>query len=140
MFMYYEEAAPRGIWLLFDQSRWFGRGFTLQELIASSEIIFLSNYWREIGTKISLRKALSQITRIDEDILMNQKSLESVSVARRMSWAAHRQTTRPKDIAYCLMGIFFVDMAMLYREGSKKAYLCLQEEIMKKSDDQSIFA
>lgn len=154
MFMYYEEAAicwayladvPRGHALEeqgspLDQSRWFTRGFTLQELIAPSEIIFLSQDWHEIGTKRSLRRALFRITRIDEDILMNQKSLECVSVARRMSWAAHRRTTRPEDIAYCLMGIFSVNMPMLYGEGSTKAFLRLQEEIMKHSDDQSIFA
>ncbi|KAJ5527896.1 hypothetical protein N7513_012055 [Penicillium frequentans] len=154
MFMHYEEAAVCLAYLAdvpfghaleepgspLDQSRWFTRGFTLQELIAPSEIIFLSQDWHEIGTKHSLRKALFRITRIDDDILMNQKSLECVSVARRMSWAAHRRTTRPEDIAYCLMGIFSVNMPMLYGEGSTKAFLRLQEEIMKHSDDQSIFA
>lgn len=57
-----------------------------------------------------------------------------------MSWAAHRETTRPEDIAYCLMGVFSVKMPMLYGEGAEKAFLRLQEEIMKQSDDHTIFA
>ena len=57
-----------------------------------------------------------------------------------MSWAADRETTRPEDLAYCLMGIFSVNMPMLYGEGSVKAYLRLQEEIMRQSDDHSLFA
>lgn len=71
---------------------------------------------------------------------MHRKPLEFASVARRMSWAAHRETTRPEDIAYCLMGIFSVNMPMLYGKGGEKAFLCLQEDIMKQSDDQTIFA
>lgn len=57
-----------------------------------------------------------------------------------MSWAAHRETTRPEGIAYCLMGVFSVNMPMLYGEGAEKAFLRLQEEIMKQSDDHTIFA
>lgn len=156
MFMFYKEADICWAYLAdvpfgpdlekpgssLERSRWFTRGFTLQELIAPSDIIFLSQDWHEIGTKRSLVKTLFRITHIDEGILMNDEkvSLESVSIARRMSWAAHRRTTRPEDIAYCLMGIFSVNMPMLYGEGSTKAFLRLQEEIMKHSDDQSIFA
>ncbi|KAK2755524.1 hypothetical protein FQN54_006464 [Arachnomyces sp. PD_36] len=123
----------------FVRSRWFTRGFTLQELIAPSEVVFLSKDWVEFGTKTTLCDSLAQITLIDEDILLHRKPLNWASVARRMSWAAHRQTTRIEDIAYCLMGIFSVNMPMLYGEG-EKAFLRLQEEIMKESDDQSIFA
>ena len=56
-----------------------------------------------------------------------------------MSWAAKRETTRPEDIAYCLMGIFNVNMALLYGEG-RKAFIRLQEEILKSTDDESLFA
>jgi hypothetical protein len=56
-----------------------------------------------------------------------------------MSWASNRQTTRVEDIAYSLLGIFDINMPMLYREG-EKAFIRLQEEIIKKSNDLSIFA
>jgi hypothetical protein len=57
-----------------------------------------------------------------------------------MSWASKRQTTRPEDLAYSLFGIFKVDLPPLYGEGGAKAFLRLQEEIIKTSTDLSIFA
>jgi len=57
-----------------------------------------------------------------------------------MYWASRRTTTRDEDLAYSLLGIFDVNMPMLYGEGGDKAFLRLQEEIIKISDDHSIFA
>lgn len=62
-----------------------------------------------------------------------------VSIANRMSWASRRTTTRVEDIAYCLLGIFNVNIPLLYGEGLK-AFQRLQEEIIRTSDDQSLFA
>lgn len=126
-------------WSMFANSRWFKRGWTLQELIAPANMVFYSKEWNEVGTKSDLQKALAEITGIDLGILIGTMDLESTSVAKRMSWASHRTTTRREDIAYCLMGLFNVNMPMLYGEGSK-AFLRLQEEIMKHSDDHSLFA
>jgi hypothetical protein len=70
---------------------------------------------------------------------MGRTSLSNFSIAQRMSWAAHRKTTRVEDIAYCLMGLFGVNMPMLYGEGDR-AFIRLQEEIMRIFDDDSIFA
>lgn len=123
----------------FAKSRWFRRGWTLQELIGPLNLIFFSRDWIEIGTKLTLKDVLAQITGINVGILTGAKELESASVALRMSWACHRETTRKEDIAYCLMGLFDVNMPMLYGEG-EKAFIRLQEEIMKHSDDQSLFA
>ncbi|KAL2883133.1 hypothetical protein SGCOL_001321 [Colletotrichum sp. CLE4] len=123
----------------FASCRWFTRGWTLQELLAPAEMVFFSEDWVKVGEKTTLSRPLSVITGIDEDILTGLKPLESASLAKRMSWAAHRQTTRPEDVAYCLMGLFGVNMPMLYGEG-ERAFLRLQEEIMKQSDDQSLFA
>ncbi|KAH8776236.1 heterokaryon incompatibility protein-domain-containing protein [Hyaloscypha finlandica] len=67
-------------------------------------------------------------------------STEKASIAQRMSWAANRETTRPEDLAYSLMGLFHVYMPMIYGEGGEHAFLRLQEEILKISDDESIFA
>ncbi|KAI1407949.1 HET-domain-containing protein [Hypoxylon sp. FL1857] len=124
----------------FKNNRWFTRGWTLQELLAPTEVIFFSGDWVNIGDKRLLCLLLANITGIDKEILLGERSLTSASLARRMSWAAKRVTTRPEDMAYCLMGIFSVNMPMLYGEGAEKAFLRLQEEIMKDSDDQSLFA
>ena len=124
----------------FVRSKWFTRGWTLQELIAPPLLIFYSDKWDRLGQKITLSGIISEITGIDEDILVGKRPLESASIATRMSWAARRVTTRPEDIAYSMMGIFSVNMPMLYGEGGEKAFLRLQEEVMKYSDDQSIFA
>ncbi|KAK2736253.1 het domain protein [Colletotrichum kahawae] len=123
----------------FAACRWFTRGWTLQELLAPDDLIFFSDDWVKIGEKPTLSRPLSVITGIEEDILKGTRPIESASIAKRMSWAAHRKTTRPEDVAYCLMGLFGVNMPMLYGEGDK-AFLRLQEEIMKQSDDQSLFA
>ena len=92
-----------------------------------------------LGDKESLGVILSQITGIDVDILNGMLPINQASVAQRMSWASTRLTTRLEDQAYCLMGIFDVNMPLLYGERHK-AFLRLQEEIMKQDDDQSLFA
>jgi hypothetical protein len=120
------------------KSRWFTRGWTLQELIAPSDVQFYSGSWVWIGSKRLLMPELHDLTEIDESILSGAP-LSSVSVGERMRWAAYRETTREEDIAYCLMGIFDVNMPMLYGEGSK-AFIRLQEEIIKECDDHSLFA
>lgn len=124
----------------FAQSRWFKRGWTLQELIAPKTVTFFSKDWTVLGTRISLANAISSITRIDKGILTGIQDLKYVSIAKRMSWASDRETTRQEDIAYCLMGLFDVNMAMLYGEGGEKAFRRLQEQIMQDSDDETIFA
>lgn len=125
-------------WSMFRASKWFTRGWTLQELIAPREMAFYDCRWTKIGSKTNLRADISRATGISVGILVGQP-LSSVSVAKRMSWASNRKTTREEDIAYCLMGIFDVNMPMLYGEGSK-AFIRLQEEILKETDDQSLFA
>ncbi|KAF4953561.1 hypothetical protein FGADI_5897 [Fusarium gaditjirri] len=122
----------------FRKSRWFTRGWTLQELLAPHEVIFLADDWREIGTKASLSAAISEVTKIDIATLVNH-AWSHVSVAGIMSWASMRQTTRLEDQAYSLMGLFDVNMPLIYGEGPK-AFYRLQVEIMKTTNDDSIFA
>jgi hypothetical protein len=119
--------------------RWFTRGWCLQELLAPSELLFYDRNDRFIGSKRTLRRPISKITRICEEVLEDASCLYAVPVARRMSWASGRKTTRVEDIAYSLLGIFDVHMPMLYGEG-KHAFIRLQEEIIKKSNDLTIFA
>lgn len=120
------------------KSRWFTRGWTLQELLAPSSVVFFSNDWQSLGTKAELSDLLSDITDIDVDILRGL-DLGFASVAQKMSWASARHTTRVEDVAYCLLGIFNVNMPLLYGEGNK-AFHRLQEEILKGSNDLSLFA
>jgi hypothetical protein len=120
-------------------SRWFTRGWTLQELIAPLETVFFSREWTRLGTKSTLVQVISEITGVDEKYLLKMEGIHGASIAQRMSWAANRITTRPEDIAYCLLGIFNVNMPLIYGEGAK-AFVRLQEEIIKTSDDHSIFA
>jgi hypothetical protein len=128
------------------KSRWFTRGWTLQELIAPGNLIFYSKYWDKLGTRELLASSISKKTKIGKGILTAGRAeairfdLSFRSVANRMSWASFRETTRPEDIAYCLLGIFDVNMPLLYGEGATKAFRRLQEEILKNSDDQSLLA
>jgi hypothetical protein len=120
----------------FCQSAWFTRGWTLQELLGPSTLFFLDCRWEMIGTKVDLSAEVSVATGIPEKYKSN---LHTASVAMKMSWASKRETSRVEDMAYCLLGIFDINMPLLYGEG-KKAFLRLQLEIIKKSDDESIFA
>ncbi|KAK3688737.1 heterokaryon incompatibility protein-domain-containing protein [Podospora appendiculata] len=119
--------------------RWFTRGWTLQELLAPGLVDFFDADWVSVGTTVSLLHQLAHITNIDRDVLSGATALASVPVGRRMSWAAYRETTRPEDLAYCLLGIFGVNMPMIYGEGDK-AFIRLQEAIAQDNDDFSLFA
>ncbi|KAK7464404.1 hypothetical protein VKT23_006568 [Stygiomarasmius scandens] len=123
----------------FRHCRWFSRGWTLQELLAPAYVVFLDHGWEKIGTKYSLRDVISAITSIPCRVL-EDGDVGRFSIAQRMSWAAKRKTTKPEDQAYSLMGIFGVNMSPIYGEGGVKAFMRLQQEIIKLSDDRSIFA
>ncbi|KAK0752765.1 heterokaryon incompatibility protein-domain-containing protein [Schizothecium vesticola] len=120
--------------------RWFTRGWTLQELIAPRLLGFYNSTWRFQGEKSTLAPELSEITHISPRVLTNAALLATIPVAQRMSWAATRQTTRAEDLAYCLLGLFHVQIPLLYGEGGTKAFVRLQEEIIKESNDLSLFA
>jgi hypothetical protein len=111
----------------------------IAELIAPQHILFFDKRWRTIGDKKTLGRQLSSITKVPPEVLAHDAQLSSFCVARRLSWAAGRKTTRVEDIAYCLLGLFDINMPMLYGEG-KKAFYRLQEEIVKTVHDLSIFA
>ncbi|KAF1847723.1 HET-domain-containing protein [Cucurbitaria berberidis CBS 394.84] len=124
----------------FAASEWFTRGWTLQELLAPAKVVLYNASWKPIGTKKELAFEISIVTRIDKYYLSSDASaLERASIAEKMSWASARVTKRPEDVAYSLLGIFDINMPLLYGEGTR-AFQRLQEEIMKQSDDQSIFA
>ncbi|KAI4212845.1 MAG: hypothetical protein LQ351_004548 [Letrouitia transgressa] len=120
----------------FQESRWFTRGWTLQELLAPRLVIFYDRDWIQIGSKSSLQAEVSATTGIGIDHLRNP---QDASAAQKLSWASRRKTTRLEDEAYCLLGLFDVNMPLLYGEG-RKAFRRLQEEIINSSNDHSIFA
>lgn len=122
-----------------QRCRWFTRGWTLQELIASNEVRFFDREWKDRGSKIALQDTISHITGIRKDVLLGTTRLGDVLAAEKMSWDASRQTTRQEDIAYSLLGIFEVSMALIYGEGPN-AFTRLQEEIIRRTNDLSIFA
>ena len=124
----------------FRSSRWFRRGWTLQELLAPRSVVFYNSRWRRLGTKTRLRPLLEEITGVPQRYLKGTGNLISASVAQRMSWAARRETTRKEDMAYCLLGLFDIAMPLIYGEGGDRAFFRLQEQIMRNTKDHSILA
>jgi hypothetical protein len=106
--------------LAMRRSRWFTRGWTLQELIAPSYVEFFSKGMDRLGDKKSLEKMLHEITGIPIEVLRT-RSLIDFGIEQRFSWAAKRQTTYEEDMAYCLLGIFDIHMPLLYGEGKETA-------------------
>lgn len=132
----------------FAQSKWLTRGWTLQELIAPWDVRFFSSDWAYLGDRHSLVGEIVKRTSIDRNLLLLSKlhyqesaklyTLYSFGISESMSWASRRKTTWPEDIAYCLMGLFDINMPLLYGEGGEKAFFRLQEAIPRRTDDHSI--
>ena len=122
----------------FNNARWFKRGWTLQELLAPPRLWFYDKNWNWLGSRDELCNTIADITRIEPGVLQDAQRMWACSIAKRMSWAAGRETRRQEDKAYSLLGIFGVNMPMIYGEGAR-AFIRLQEEIIKISDDQSLF-
>jgi hypothetical protein len=121
------------------KSNWFERGWTLQELLAPQYVKFFNQGWEFLFDKTEKSALIEEITSIDVDVLRGWATLDGSCTAKKMSWAASRTTTRKEDLAYCLLGIFDVNMPLLYGEGDK-AFVRLQEEIIRQSGDLSVFA
>ena len=111
-------------------SRWFTRGWTLQELIAPTSVEFFSRNRKLLGDRKSLEQHICKITRIPSKALRGSPLVE-FSPTERMSWAETRQTSREEDMAYSLLGIFDVHIPLIYGEGKDRALKRLWEEIRK---------
>jgi hypothetical protein len=130
-------ADPSKLSSSFRKSRWFTRGWTLQELIAPGVVYFYATDWKFIGCREKLLNIIVQVTKISPTYFATG-DLSQYSAAQKMSWAANRSTTRPEDVAYCLLGLFDINMPLLYGEG-ERAFQRLQEEILRQFDDDSLF-
>jgi hypothetical protein len=123
--------------LAFQRTRWFTRGWTLQELIAPTSVEFFSVEGEQLGDRNSLVQEIHKITGISVQALQGSP-LTQFSIDERMLWAAQRQTKREEDAAYSLLGIFNIHMPLIYGEGREKALIRLQKEIKEASKDESI--
>ncbi|KAI9641183.1 hypothetical protein NHQ30_009983 [Ciborinia camelliae] len=153
----------------FRKSRWFTRGWTLQELLAPKKIVFLDEEWNLVFGELMLdeldgesesenesiasipcsifveqrakaqRLLIEEITGIDHEYLENKHRILWAPAGLKFSWAAMRKTSRPEDIAYCLLGLLRVNMPLLYGEGGN-AFQRVQEEVLRKTQDLSILA
>ncbi|KAH8590344.1 hypothetical protein B0O99DRAFT_721734 [Bisporella sp. PMI_857] len=115
----------------FRNSRWFSRGWTLQELIAPESVEFFCSNGKRLGDKKSLERQLRKITGIAVPALQGT-TLSALSVNERMLWAKNRETKREEDSVYSLLGIFDIPIPLIYGEGAKNAFSRLQEELDKR--------
>jgi Heterokaryon incompatibility protein (HET) len=118
----------------FRASKWFTRGWTLQELLAPITVEFFSREGKQLGDKGTLKQHIQEITGITI-LALEGVPLSQFRIDERFSWAKERQTTREEDKAYSLFGIFNIQIPVLYGEGGKKALERLREEINKPLKD-----
>ena len=125
-----EESNPRPWESDFRKSRWFTRGWTLQELLAPSSVEFFSRERKRLGDKRSLIQQIHEITGIADSALRGSP-LSPFSVDERLSWMERRQTKIEEDKPYSLLGIFDIHIPLIYGEGRENAFKRLREEIEK---------
>lgn len=123
----------------FRESKWFRRGWTLQELLAPEVVEFYTKNWVRIGTRATLITSIEAASRIERKYLEDRHTVQDACIATKFSWASRRQTTRTEDMAYCLLGLVNINMPMLYGEGDR-AFYRLQLEILRQTHEQTIFA
>jgi hypothetical protein len=117
----------------FRSSRWFTRGWTLQELLAPGVVKFFSREWHRLGDRRSLKTQIHEVTSIPHNVLEGAP-LSQFSVEERFRWRQNRHTKLKEDAAYSLSGIFNVDMAPVYGEGTEEAFKRLHDEIRKREE------
>ncbi|KAH7330049.1 NACHT domain-containing protein, partial [Rhexocercosporidium sp. MPI-PUGE-AT-0058] len=120
---------------IFRKSEWFRRGWTLQELIAPASVDFFSKEGELLGNKVSLEQHIGEVTGIPTKALRGSP-LSDFSVDERLSWAASRETFRQEDKAYSLLGIFNINMSLIYSEGKENAFRRLKKKIQKSLTDE----
>lgn len=123
-----ESGAQPGWFSSFRHSRWFKRGWTLQELLGTKFVDFFSVEGEKLGDRTYFKHELHEITGIPVQVLEGQK-LSDFSIEERLSWAEGRETKREEDAAYSLLGIFDIYMPLIYGEGRRRAFRRLLKEV-----------
>lgn len=123
--------------LQFRASRWFTRGWTLQELLAPSSVEFFTRDGLRLGDKKSLEQQIHEITSIAVAALQN-RPLAHFTTEERFRWAANRNTKKEEDWVYCLLGIFGVYMPLIYGESKENALRRLKKEIAEAMNSEYI--
>ncbi|KAK9425006.1 putative HET-domain-containing [Seiridium unicorne] len=131
---------PSDVWVPwiwhFRKSRFFTRGWTLQELLAPRYLVFLDKSWDAIGSREAWADEVCAATGITSE---QQSNFMEACVATKLSWAATRKTASVEDRAYSLLGLLGVNMPLIYGEG-ERSFIRLQEELIRRSADETIFA
>jgi hypothetical protein len=117
----------------FRKSRWFTRGWTLQELLAPVSVEFFSLEGTWLGDKRSLEPQIQQVTGIPVQVLRGDP-LSHFSAEERLSWTIRRETTIEEDIVYSVLGIFDIYIPLIYGEGVVNAMRRLAEQIERSSN------
>jgi tetratricopeptide (TPR) repeat protein len=142
MFRWYSDAAKCYVYLpdvsigneqSLHASRWFTRGWTLQELLAPATVEFFSAEGNLLGDKVSMMGQICDVTRIPAAALQGDLDLDTFTVDERLSWAENRSTKRSEDVAYSLLGLFGIHLPLIYGEGRANAFIRLRREIDLKS-------
>jgi hypothetical protein len=128
-----DDASPPAWDTEFRQSKWFTRGWTLQELLAPSVVEFFSHDWHKLGDRTSLKSQIYEVTTIPYEVL-GGSPLSQSCVDERFRWRQDRHTKLKEDAAYSLSGIFDVEMAPVYGEGTEEAFKRLRDEIRKREE------
>ncbi|KAI0555648.1 heterokaryon incompatibility protein-domain-containing protein [Xylaria curta] len=115
----------------FRKSRWFTRGWTLQELLAPLSVEFFSSDYQVLGDRSSLAHQIHEITRIPIGVFRGIP-FTYFSIDERISWSYRRETKQEEDIAYSMLGLFKVHMSLIYGEGKSNAFIRLRSKINKR--------
>ncbi|PIA99385.1 Vegetative incompatibility protein HET-E-1 [Cercospora beticola] len=129
---------------MLGRSRWFTRGWTLQELVAPKTVVFVTRGWEVLGYKgirteglkqmamgPELGEILAGVTGIPEPVLKDYEYARAIGAEQKLEWMSERETTREEDQSYCLLGFFDVTMPVIYGEGREKARMRLLAEIKR---------
>ncbi|THU93350.1 HET-domain-containing protein [Dendrothele bispora CBS 962.96] len=131
---------PLSLWfpdfrnMVFESSSWFTRGWTLQELLAPSSVRFFTADWKFYGDKKHLGDIIERVTEIPRRFF-NRKNIQGAALIEKMSWSVDRETTKPEDCAYCLLGILGVTMKTKYGEGVERAFERLYDMLRMRFPD-----
>lgn len=143
MFRWYQNAAVCYAFLVdvstdgqsFEKSRWFTRGWTLQELVAPKSVRFFNAKGKLLGDKFTLLPKILKATPVPAQALQGYP-ISFFDIHERIDWAKGRHTKVPEDTVYCLLGLCDVHIRLEYGEGQKIASRRLQEKIRKVTADQ----